>query len=141
MGSSRKQTQLRWFAVIAYSALVALVSLGPDSGAPVIRIPHADKIAHFGMYFLQALLLRRAMSGAGGVAPRRAFVATALECSGYGLLLEFGQLVSTAGRSFEWLDAAANTAGAITGSFVFDWQRTFLMPRDKPERTENMEIL
>ncbi len=137
MESVRKETRLRWLSVAIYSAIVALVSLGPDLGVPSIRIPHIDKVAHFGMYFVQAILVRRAMYGT--IRPRRAFIATSLECSGYGLLMEFGQLTATTGRSFDWLDAAANVVGAVAGSFVFDWQRAFLMPRGESGHITNME--
>lgn len=104
---------------------------------PTVRIPHADKLAHFGMYFLQAVLLRRATYGA--VRSRHAFVATTLMCSGYGMGMEFGQLMLTTGRAFEWLDAASNIAGAVAGSFAFDWQRSFLMPRNETGHLEDME--
>ena len=122
MESARKQTCLRWLSFGLYSALVALLSLGPDSSMRTPRIPHADKLAHFGMYILMAVLLRRAMNR--GIRARRAIMAVTLICGGYGLLMEYGQLMLTmAGRTCEWQDAIANTAGAVVGAFLFGRRR------------------
>jgi VanZ family protein len=138
MEPARKQTCLRWLSFGLYSALVALLSLGPDSSMRTPRIPHADKLAHFGMYFLQAALLHRAMNR--DIRTHRAIVAVILICGGYGLIMEYGQLVlTTAGRSCEWQDAIANIAGAVVGAFLIDWHRARLMAKGNTGCITNLE--
>ncbi len=129
-----KQVRLRWASFGAYSTLIAIVSLSPDSDMPDLRFLHADKVAHFGMYFVHLLLLARAM-GLRTKPLSMAGVACITSVS-YGLLMEYGQLLlSSSGRSFSWGDAVANAAGALVGIGLL------IKRRHLPLSIANVEVL
>lgn len=96
-----------WTAVILYG------SLSPGDDLPpmgwLARIPHFDKIVHFCFYLGQVLLLLLWLQPSRG---NRIWVALcAIIFSGTIELLQ-GEYFD---RSADWLDFAANSAGALAG--------------------------
>jgi VanZ family protein len=84
---------------------------------PLILIPHFDKLVHFGMYFILAVLLIR---------PLRFFrmpvwPVTLLISVFIGGMIEILQFAITDTRSASWGDFFADTAGAIVGLLVYEW--------------------
>jgi hypothetical protein len=74
----------------------------------------ADKVLHFGTFAVVSLLLCYAL----GPKPTTRYLKARLllavcVTAGLGGLMELGQATLTAGRSFEWLDMAANALGAV----------------------------
>jgi VanZ family protein len=114
------------------------LSLTPGTGLPRLQVPHADKVAHAGMYAVQMFLLRRAM-GIHRCLTRKAASAL-LICCGYGLLMEHAQLLfHTAGRTFSWGDVAANSLGAISVMVVTGGLRAIGTSRTQAAQIREVE--
>lgn len=97
---------------------IGVLSLLPARAVstPLSLFPHADKVAHMGAYALLAVSSTCAVFPFRHPAGRWIVPAITAACAFYGLGIEVLQLFS--GRSFSWLDAAANLAGACIGAVV-----------------------
>ena len=120
MASPWYNHRLRWLAVSVYALLLTAGSLLPGDRLP--RLPDwstlfsPDKVAHFGAYAVFALLLSAAFrAGQTRWAIPKAVVAV----SAFGVLLELLQGVSGTGRSYDPVDMAANTLGALLGGAAY----------------------
>ncbi len=104
----------RWLVCLAYAGGVAYLSLAPSDRfqATPDLLPHLDKAVHFILYGIFAGLLvwaaRTRMRGLWALCFGLAV--------GYGVAMEWGQVLFASDRHFSLLDIAANTLGA--GSFV-----------------------
>ena len=108
----------RWFQ-LAFSLSIVLalfLTLRPiDEPTPPL-LPHFDKVAHAGMWFLMGALgggaLKRTISQLLGLLAALCLL---------GVAVEVGQ-IWIPGRSFEWLDAIADAAGAAAAfGLWFSW--------------------
>jgi hypothetical protein len=81
----------------------------PSNDVPTIKIPHFDKIIHFGLYFMFSFLLYKSF------VELRLIIALSIS---YGAIIEFLQDVLTTSRSFDWLDILANSFG-VTFFIIF----------------------
>jgi len=117
--TDRRPLELRWATVIAWAALVALLSVLPMRGLPTGGLPGIDKVAHFVFYTVLALLAQR-------VAWKPCLTCWAVvtvSCGLFGAILELAQR-SLPGRSMSVADALVNLAGAAAGSTAyFLWNR------------------
>jgi VanZ family protein len=117
--------------------LVAALIFGASSRSQVADpgIPNVDKVVHFLVYGLLGTLVVRIGVGRRW-APLVALVATSL----YGVTDEFHQSF-VPGRSMEFADWVADTAGAAVAIFMYakwTWYRTRLeMPLGHKRRVEN----
>lgn len=97
-----------WIAgLVAYLGLIALASLLPPPDLP-LDPGRFDKLWHAFGYALAALACVPLFRGLPGLLG----AGLALAC--YGLLMEFLQGAGGV-RSFDWMDALANTAGVALG--------------------------
>lgn len=114
---------LRRRACAIHLALITALSLVPSWLFPPspVSVPGMDKWVHVAMYGVLGTLLRWAAEpGEGEVPPFRRWLP--LAAAGYGLLMEFLQLVFGGGtRMFSWGDAAANLAGAVLFWHAAGW--------------------
>lgn len=106
----------RWIAYLPaalwWLASVYLLLLKP-AGTPS-AIPYFDKIGHFGLFALGALLL--ALPRAWQGQPLRLLMRPVLGlCLLWAVGSELGQALLTETRSAEVMDAVADMAGALTG--------------------------
>lgn len=93
-----------------------------------------DKLLHAAAYGLLSVLLARYLLTLRRLAPRQALVLAWLLTVCFGILLEILQLVTSLGRTAEWLDIAADAAGALLCCVVF---RLIALPRSgHPVRSE-----
>jgi len=100
------------FAWTAAITVACLLSADTVDKVPLINIPYKDKIAHFTFYFIFTLLWAkyfRSLHKDGIKARAMVFVFA----TGWGILIEVCQMLFTAQRSADVLDAVANTAGSI----------------------------
>jgi VanZ family protein len=111
---------IRWLPAVLWGAVIVILSMMPggQTDLMVFGIPHFDKIGHFGMYAMWAILVYYGFSGMVGMSFRNAFLISLTLCGLIGVLLEFGQYYLAQDRSFEVADMIANAAGAIGGAFV-----------------------
>lgn len=103
---------VRWVPAVAWAAGMWTMSSLPDPpGASLLEIPHLDKVAHAGLFFVLAVLLR--IAGAGRVAT----LAIALAWGG----LDEAHQARVPGRDPSGLDLAADLAGAVVGVLAVTW--------------------
>ena len=101
---------LAWTAAITVSCLLSADTVDKVS---LINIPHKDKIAHFVFYFVFTLLWSkyfRSLHRDG----KKARLMVFLFAVGWGILIEFCQMLFTEQRSADTLEALANITGSIT---------------------------
>ena len=94
--------------------------LMPGRHLPHVTIWEFDKFIHFGMYVVLAVLMYygwRKQDSFSGL-HTQTFLKILLVSSAYGFAVEVMQQALTADRQFDLLDALANSAGAIAGSFL-----------------------
>ncbi len=112
--ADRGPLNLRWAVVLAWAALVVILSVLPGRVVPAKAILGLDKIAHFVFYAALALLAQHAV--------RRphfsSWAAVTVSCGIFGAMLELAQQF-TPGRSMSVGDMLANFAGAAAGSAAY----------------------
>lgn len=103
-------------------ALVILILSGmPSSGLPTIKIPGIDKMVHFGLFAVFALLLVSEMNYRKNqftVKNRHKWVGFFI-ASVYGGLIELTQLYLFASRGAEWADFFADILGAAVAVLAY----------------------
>lgn len=105
----------RWILCVLYTAVITVISLVPSSAFENLpAIPYADKIAHFFMYGIYAVLIfwtLQAMDRKRSLFP----LGVVLFCGLYGVAMELLQHFFQSGdRVFSLGDIVANFAGTIT---------------------------
>ncbi|HGO5814253.1 TPA: VanZ family protein [Mannheimia haemolytica] len=94
---------LIWFAVGIYSLIFR------ETTHDLPPFPHFDKVAHFGLFFIQIWLSARAFMQSKKAVPYLGLMLFALL---YAFGSEWGQAQFTENREASWLDGAADLAGA-----------------------------
>mgnify|MGYP001559667290 CR=1 FL=1 len=105
---------VRWTLCCVYTGLVTVLSLLPSGALDKVSvpIPGIDKVAHFAMYAVYALLLAWTARAPGH---RGRWILIILYCTTYGLLMECLQpLLNPGDRQFSIADMGANALGACT---------------------------
>ena len=98
---------LLWWGVMVYLLWFKV-------GGPPSSIPHLDKIGHFALFAVWAVLLAAPALWCGQ--PLRQLMPTVLgACLLWAAGSELGQALLTETRSAEVMDAVADMAGALTG--------------------------
>lgn len=105
-----------WMILITILCLIKL----PVMEGPEIEMPYADKVVHFGFYFVASVLgsffIRELLAGHLALFKTLGLVVGCLIA--YGILIEVIQLVFTPWRSGEVADALANSLGALAGAGI-----------------------
>lgn len=97
-----------WFGLIAYA------SVTPSRNFPELKLfPHFDKVVHFGIYFVLAILLTAAFLK--GERYKRSYFFSGLASAFTGISFELVQKYLTIDRSGAIDDIAANTIGVLAG--------------------------
>lgn len=107
-------------ASILWTILILVLCLMPGKDMPSVSIFEIDKIAHFGIYLILALLMYYGWKRQNSfiVLHHHTFIKILLLTSFYGFLVEIMQELFTADRHFELLDALTNSMGAAAGSLL-----------------------
>lgn len=109
----------RFLAILWSIVIIVLCSL-PGKDLPQVNILNFDKVAHFGVMFIWAILWLWDK-------PSRNIWFVALGGGIFGTAIEFYQDMLPWERSFDWFDALADFVGACCG--VAAWQVALRMPR------------
>lgn len=104
---------LGWTAVIFI--LLAMPTSGVTSG--LFDIPQFDKVIHFGLFIVLAFFWGIFFSHRKSGNQNSILFLIVILAAGFGLGMEFYQKFFTL-RSFSYLDAVADAAGAVVGVFV-----------------------
>lgn len=117
---------LLFWKPILWLVVITTLCLMPPQDLPVqefYTIPHFDKVVHFGMYFVLAILLVFPFQSVRLPVGWSLLLATLL----IGGAIEILQFLVTSERSASWGDLAADMAGAMAG-----WPAFFLLLRIFP---------
>lgn len=91
-------------------------------------MPHLDKWVHGAVYGVFLFLLLMGWRRHRSALTLSNYSAAIMVAVSYGGIMEILQLLSEE-RSFEWLDIAANTIGAIVGSILYYSVFKFFNPK------------
>ncbi len=103
----------RWSVPAAWTAIVVGLSLAPFGDVGLGRIPHADKLVHFTMYFVLAALVNHAAKWPCLTCG----LSVTAGCGALGGMIEL--LQQYVGRGPSVWDAVVNVAAAAVGSWVY----------------------
>jgi VanZ family protein len=112
MGKSRL-----WWFVVAWAAVIFLLSSIPGASMPQLPALRYDKVLHALVYSVLGGLFFLALRQASSLTTGRLVVATALFALGYGLTDELHQ-VFVPGRSADLYDALADGVGGLLGATI-----------------------
>ena len=103
---------------ILWAILILALCLMPGKDLPSITIFEFDKIVHFAIYMVLALLMYYGWKKQNSFLSlhHQTLLKIMILTFMYGFLVEVIQEFFTADRHFDILDALANSAGAISGS-------------------------
>ncbi|MDX9847635.1 MAG: VanZ family protein [Tenuifilaceae bacterium] len=108
----------------AWTVIILLATTLPSSSIPktsLLNIPHFDKIVHFVLFFVLAILLIsefNTLRKEGELTRMSAVIALAVSVV-YGLIIELLQLYFLTTRSGSLYDFAANVMGAIVAVLLY----------------------
>ena len=105
---------------ILWTLLILVLCLMPGKDLPSVSIFEFDKIAHFGVYLILALLMYYGWKKQNYFQSlhNNTLIKILVLTSSYGFAVEIMQELFTTDRHFELLDALANSIGAVAGSFL-----------------------
>jgi VanZ family protein len=107
----------RIILLVLYAGAIVALSLMPPGDLPEVELfAGADKMIHFLMYFIFALL---GCWSAKSESLGRYFSFVLPAAIGWGFFLEVLQLSMHLGRSFSWFDMLANGIGALVGIWCY----------------------
>jgi VanZ family protein len=112
----------KYMILFTYLILISLLSLLPSGVLPVTQaglFPHADKVAHFGMYAILTFLIFYTWPEHfyGNFRQFLPFLYVIL----WGTTMEIFQGLGGYGRNFSYLDMVANTIGFFPGWLAWRW--------------------
>jgi VanZ family protein len=112
-----------WVSVAVWASIILVLCGMPPQDVDKIKfidIPYLDKLVHFGLYFVLALLIMAILTLNSKLKYSRwANLITIFSCLLYGWLIEVMQRVFFPGRSYELMDVVADTAGAVVGVLLY----------------------
>lgn len=112
-----------WISIAVWASIILVLCGMPPQDVDKIKfidIPYLDKLVHFGLYFVLALLIMAILTLNSKLKKSRwANLITILSCLLYGWLIEVMQRAFFPGRSYELMDVVADTAGAVVGVLLY----------------------
>ena len=107
-----------YIPAILWSLFILLGSLSSGNKIPVVKIPHLDKMIHFGLYFVLTgfFLFAHFYKQPPLFLP---LIVISMYCSIYGGIIEILQEILTPDRTGEFLDMVANICGCIFGALFY----------------------
>ena len=117
----RRTFPLIWLVLIHLLLLLPGGSFGKEK---IELIPHADKIVHFGLYFILVASWVVFFNLKDDLTPHQKrtwnFILVLLAV-GDGIMVEFMQASPLIHRDFDWMDAVADGLGAVAGLAAGLW--------------------
>lgn len=112
-----------WISIAVWASIILVLCGMPPQDVDKIKfidIPYLDKLVHFGLYFVLALLIMAILTLNSKLKKSRwANLITIFSCLLYGWLIEVMQRAFFPGRSYELMDVVADTAGAVVGVLLY----------------------
>lgn len=114
------------YSIVFMVLVVYLSFFRPPSVPELGRIPHLDKLVHFGMYFVMSALLWWNARRGYRLPKRAAYVVALIFPILFSGAVELLQAYATDYRGGDWLDFLANSLGALAGTLFY---RCLVHPR------------
>ncbi len=115
---------------------VTVLSSIPGNSFAEIKLDHADKVVHFGLFFVGAFFLTAAMRSSLRWSPWVIIPVVAVAMSSLGVLDEWHQLYTpkrSGADMGDWIaDSLGGIAGAITLYAGYGFFRLFVRPKPDP---------
>lgn len=119
MGRTISRITWYWLPLVAYAAIIFMLSSMSQPSVPSFDIPYYDKVLHVVEYAGFGVILCRAMAmGGSGLAPGAAFIGALLVGALYGASDELHQ-VFVPFRSADPFDFLADCIGSALGAGFF----------------------
>lgn len=107
----------RYYGTVLWSIVIAYLTFSSGDSLPKIdlKIPHIDKIVHFGLFFIFSFftLLESKSS--------KALTVATLTGLGYAGFIEIVQWLALPARSGDWFDFMADAAGLFLALLILPW--------------------
>ncbi|MEQ9285713.1 MAG: VanZ family protein [Cyclobacteriaceae bacterium] len=106
-------------AVLGWSLAILFFTLSPEApgSVPLIDLPHFDKVGHFGLFFILAVLLYLALKPFSKVFRVIFYLSY---CAALGAATEYLQ-TRIPERNGDWLDFMADIAGSVVGFLIISY--------------------
>lgn len=109
----------KWILILANIIWISIIFIlcampSEDIPDPHLNIPHLDKVVHFGMFFILALLISLPLKLHTAIPPKQIYTITILIAFVYGGLIEILQHYFFNRGGDVW-DLTADIAGSIVG--------------------------
>ena len=114
----RKKFYILLILSVSWAIMIFVLCTLPPGNFHSVRIPYFDKIAHFGIFFVQSLLLSLLLNFQTRKSYIRIILLSTLLAFVYGGLIEILQS-KFFNRSGEILDLIADILGAFTGAMIY----------------------
>ena len=114
----RWKVYLFLFLSIAWAILIFVLCTMPPSGVPKFNIPYFDKIAHFGIFFVQSVLLSLLFNFQTKKSYFQIILLSTLTAFSYGGLIEILQS-RFFNRSGDLYDLIADIMGGFFGAIIY----------------------
>lgn len=107
-----------WACLVLFLSLFSANKLPSPSW---LMFPHVDKVAHFVMYFVFALVLIHDSQHYGKIKLKHGYIIliSVFVVIGWGGFLEILQRIPSIHRNSDFFDFLANTAGAVVASVLY----------------------
>lgn len=104
---------------VGWSMIILFFTLSPNAtdSAPMLDIPHFDKVGHFGIFFILSILLFLAISN---LKRRNIWILIIFYCAFLGFLTEYFQ-TKIEGRSGDIMDFIADMTGGFCGALLISY--------------------
>ena len=103
---------------VVWAILIFVVCMMPSGRVPKVGIPYMDKVFHFGVFFVQSVLLSLLPNIRTKSGYFRIILLSTLPAFVYGGLIEILQS-RYFGRTGEWGDLIADVAGGLAGAMAY----------------------
>lgn len=124
-----------WLSIVVWAAIILILCGMPPQDVDKVKFfdfPFQDKVVHFALYFVLAMLVMAVLTLNSYLKNSKwTYTITIAICLLYGWLIEILQRAFFPGRSFEWMDVAADTAGAVVGVLLYKRVSRYLKGRIK----------
>ena len=113
------KARLSFFLALFYSISILILSLVNLSDIKMIKLETSDKVYHAISYALMIFFWLLYYKIKFKTVSSKQNLTLVLFIIGFGIIIEYLQLILTSYRSFDWWDVIANTAGVLIGFASF----------------------
>jgi VanZ family protein len=113
----KKKSRLLPTLSILWAVIIFILCALPSDGLPRFNIPHLDKIAHFGFFLVESLLVSLAFRYGSRLRYRRTVILVTMISFAYGGLIEIMQS-EYFNRTCDPFDLLADLLGGLLGATI-----------------------